>query len=104
MNKANISSAPCTTKIKPICPVGYIPNPFPAAVGPACIQCPYGSVCSPTGRRLPVAADGFWQSPETTDVFLTCTPAHACTNGTCAPGYTGTSSFSPSNYITTDKY
>jgi hypothetical protein len=58
-----------------------------------CTQCPYGSVCPVTNMTYPLAAPGFWNSPDDRFVFFECFPAEACPGGgpaNCSLGYVGT--------------
>ena len=75
--KASVSVSNCS------CFAGFYTN----SPGAACITCPAGGTCA-GGLSLPVAAPGFFSSPDNPTVFLVCPRPKSCAGGDrCNPGY-----------------
>ena len=63
------------------CRLGLVNN-FWSTVGPVCIECPTGSVCSSEGRFVPVANPGFYRVKTDTGIaYLPCPHPEACRGG-----------------------
>ncbi|KAI9137305.1 hypothetical protein BKA69DRAFT_928817 [Paraphysoderma sedebokerense] len=83
-------SARCTFQFTVNCPPGLVNNVL-RNVGPICVACPSGAVCSQDGITPARARPGYWLSDDKV-TFLPCSPKEACpgtAENSCSPGYKG---------------
>ena len=87
---ARMSSSPASGSfLDCACPVGEWFGLSERVQGDSCVPCPQGAVCS-GGFAPPVAAPGFFASPNTPAAFVACRRGGCSGNGTCAQGYSQT--------------